>query len=101
MCPVCRVKGLVRLSNHLVQVHRIKDTQQRQHWLDVAKKTHISDYQELIQRLDILVTQQKEILAQQHVIQSQLLTRVGWIPDSNIRSQASLLDPLEVARPIL
>jgi hypothetical protein len=95
------VKGLVRLSNHLVQVHRIKDTQQRQHWLDVAKKTHISDYQELIQRLDILVTQQKEILAQQHVIQSQLLTRVGWIPDSNIRSQASLLDPLEVARPIL
>lgn len=64
-CPLCSVKGLVRLSNHLVTVHGIKDVCQRMHWLDVAKKTGSQD-------LQVVISQQQEILVQQRLIRSQL-----------------------------
>ena len=40
VCPICRKKGLLKLSNHLTSVHKLS-TQERQPYLIRAKKMPI------------------------------------------------------------
>ncbi len=60
-CPLCSAKGLLKLSNHFVQVHDIKEPLQRRHWLDVAKKSSCGEHM-----LNVIVAQQEKIL---HLLQ--------------------------------
>ena len=51
--PGCHAKHLLRLANHLAQVHNIEDKIERRHFLKVAERSHS---QQLIRDLVRIVT---------------------------------------------
>lgn len=66
-CPLCTKQGLVRLNNHLVDVHGVKERQQRQHYLDVAKKSECIGMLPTLRSIEVQVQQ-----AIQQVLRGQL-----------------------------